>query len=179
VEDGDACSICGSSLRTTRGVEVGNIFRLGTKFSESAGASYLDEDGQHKPVVMGSYGIGVGRLMACIAEEHHDDRGLRWPSAVAPFDAHLCVVGEPVMPEANALYEELQSAGFEVLIDDRLERAGVQFADADLIGIPVRLVLSTRSLQSGGVEAKRRDESESRILSIQEVTEWIRAQLQL
>ena len=176
-EDGDPCSVCGLPLRSERGVEVGNIFRLGTKFSEAAGATYLDEDGQLKPVVMGSYGIGVGRLMACVAEEHHDDRGLCWPVALAPFGVHLCVLGENALPAAEGLYEDLRSAGLEVLFDDRLERPGVQFADADLIGVPIRLIVSARSLQTDTVEAKRRDELESNIIPRGQIVEWTCRQL--
>ena len=155
-EAGDACAVCGAPLRTPCGVEVGNIFKLGTRFSDTAHANFLDDDGVEKPIVMGSYGIGVGRLMACVAEEHHDDRGLCWPASLAPFDVHICVVGDGTMSEADMLYEELRSRGIDVLLDDRGYRAGVQFADADLIGIPLRIVVSPRSLQAGGFEAKRR-----------------------
>jgi prolyl-tRNA synthetase len=176
-EDGDPCSVCGSPLRTTRGVEVGNIFRLGTKFSEAAGASYLDQDGQHKPIVMGSYGIGVGRLMACVAEEHHDADGLRWPVGLAPFGVHLCVLSENALADAEALYDELHSAGVEVLLDDRFERPGVQFADADLIGVPIRLVVSDRSLRAGGVEVKHRGETDPHVLPRQQIVEWACDQL--
>jgi prolyl-tRNA synthetase len=174
-DDGHPCATCGSPLRTTRGVEVGNIFRLGTKFSEAAGANFLDEDGQQRPVVMGSYGIGVGRLMACIVEEHHDDRGIRWPAAVAPFFVHLCALGEASAAPAEALYEELELAGIEVLFDDRFERPGVQFADADLIGIPLRLVISTRAIEAGGIEVKRRDQTDSTVVARTEIIEWLRS----
>jgi len=130
--DGSLCSECGNAMRAVRGVEVGNIFKLGTRYSEALGASFLDADGKRKPVVMGSYGIGLGRLLACIAEEHHDENGLVWPIPVAPYHVHIVVaeVGEM----ADGLYERLVSAGVEVLYDDRRESLGTKFKDADLIG---------------------------------------------
>nr|MDA8291377.1 proline--tRNA ligase [Actinomycetota bacterium] len=128
-KDGDPCSVCGSPVRTTRGIEVGNIFKLGTKYSDAMGASYLGEDGQQHPIVMGSYGIGVGRLLACVAEEHHDERGLCWPASIAPFAVHVCVLGDDVSEDGASLHDELEAAGVEVLLDDRGERPGVQFAD--------------------------------------------------
>jgi len=176
-EDGDPCSVCGFPLRTTRGVEVGNIFKLGTKFSVAAGANFTDDDGTEKPIVMGSYGIGVGRLMACIAEEHHDEKGLCWPTSIAPFDVHLCVLGEGSMSHADALYEELQSNGIDVLMDDRGERAGVQFAEADLIGIPLRIVVSPRSLKLEGLEVKRRCEESVSVIARDQLTQWVRADI--
>jgi prolyl-tRNA synthetase len=152
-EEGDPCPQCGGPLRTERAVEVGNIFRLGTKFSEAAGARYLDENGQGQPIVMGSYGIGIGRLLACLAEEHRDDKGLAWPAAVAPFDVHVVsIAGEGTADAAEAAEAALSETGFAVLYDDRDERAGVKFADADLIGLPWRVTASPRSLAAGGVE---------------------------
>jgi prolyl-tRNA synthetase len=179
VEEGQPCADCGAPLRTARAVEVGNIFKLGTRYSMSMGANYLAEDGSERPIVMGSYGIGVGRLFACIAEEHGDDRGLCWPASVAPFGAHICVLdpeGARAAPEITALLEE---AGTEVLVDDRGERAGVQFADAELIGCPVQLTVSRRSLAAGGVELKvRRDPSRSvDIVSLPDVLAQTRAGL--
>lgn len=165
-EEGFECPRCGSALRTSRGVEVGNIFKLGTDFSIPQGAMYLDEQGKEQPIVMGSYGIGSGRLLACVAEEHHDDKGLIWPITVSPYDVHLIALrgGEA---EADQLYTRLEQAGFEVLFDDRDESPGVKFNDADLIGIPVRLTVSERSLKEGGVEMKLRKQSEKRIVSTQ------------
>jgi prolyl-tRNA synthetase len=179
-EDGDGCSVCGAALRTERGVEVGNIFKLGTKYSEAFGANYLDPDGNSKPIVMGCYGIGVGRLLACVAEEHHDERGLRLPSSVAPYLVHLTVLrggDSPAGAAAERVYASLGSAGIGVLFDDRGERPGVQFADADLIGLPVRLTVSERSLGAGGVELKRRDEDESRIVAEDALLAEVRAEL--
>ncbi len=154
--EGDACPECGAALRAARGVEVGNIFKLGTRYSQVLGCTYLDRDGQAQPIVMGSYGIGSGRLLACIAEAHHDEYGLIWPITVAPFQ--VCLVGLPgAEAESERAYAELTAAGIEVLFDDRPDTAGVKFMDADLIGIPLRLTLGKRSLQAGGAEMKRRD----------------------
>ncbi len=161
-DEGAACPACGSPLREARGVEVGNIFQLGTRYSEALGCTFLDQDGQQKPILMGSYGIGVGRLLACIAEEHHDEHGLIWPVTVAPYQVHLVLLrgkGTPQAEEiAEKLYAELQTAGIEVLYDDRDESPGVKFNDADLIGLPVRVTVSERALAQGGVEMKLRRE---------------------
>jgi len=160
-DDGDGCSVCGSPLRTERGVEVGNIFKLGTRFADAFEATYLDPDGNSKPIVMGSYGIGVGRLLACIAEEHHDERGLRLPVAIAPYPVHLTVLrgSDSAAGEvAERVYGSLEASGIGVLLRRSSERPGVQFADADLIGLPVRLTVSERSLKAGRhrAEAPRR-----------------------
>jgi prolyl-tRNA synthetase len=179
-DDGDGCAMCGEPLRTERGIEVGNIFKLGTRFADAFGATYLDPDGNAKPIVMGSYGIGVGRLLACIAEEHHDERGLRLPVAIAPYPVHLTVLrgsDSPAGEVAERVYEALGAAGIGVLFDDRGERPGVQFADADLIGLPVRLTVSERSLKSGGIELKRRDLDESRVVGERDLVTEIRAEL--
>jgi prolyl-tRNA synthetase len=181
-DDGDGCPVCGAALRTERGVEVGNIFKLGTKYAEAFGASYLDPDGNSKPIVMGSYGIGVGRLLACIAEEHHDERGLCLPESIAPYPVHLTVLrggDSPAQKAAERVYATLDTAGIGVLFDDRGERPGVQFADADLIGLPVRLTVSERSLAAGGIELKRRDRDESRIVAEDSLVAEVRAELGL
>jgi len=177
-QEGDDCPQCGTPLRSVRGIEVGNIFKLGTHFSEPMGCTYTDQEGLEKPVVMGSYGIGVGRLLACIAEEHHDDSGLVWPLSVAPFQVHLIVLAgkaasesgsnssNPTLELAEKLYQALQVAQIEVLFDDRSESPGVKFNDADLIGLPIRLTVSERALKLGGVEFKRRDLPEKHILPL-------------
>ena len=171
--DGDACVQCGSLLRTVRGVEVGNIFQLGTRYSDSMGCTFLDKDGLEKPVIMGSYGIGSGRLLACIAEEHHDEQGLVWPVSVAPYQVYLVsLVGKgssATMQTADQLYADLQASGIEVLYDDRDETPGVKFNDADLIGLPLRLTVSERALKQGGVEVKRRDRAEKTVIPLSEV----------
>ncbi|MBA3389262.1 MAG: proline--tRNA ligase [Rubrobacteraceae bacterium] len=167
-EEGYACPVCGSPMRASRGVEIGNIFKLGTRYTEAMGATFLGADGESKPVVMGSYGIGVGRLLACIAEEHRDEDGLVWPVSVAPYHAHLVSV-EQLEEQANELYEELRAAGIEVLYDDRSDSLGTKFKDADLIGVPVRLTLTNRSLENGGVETKLRRDEESEIVPVEQV----------
>ena len=174
-EEGVPCPDCGSPMRAERGVEVGNTFKLGTRYSEALGATFLDRDGEHRPVVMGCYGIGVGRLLACIAEEHHDEDGLIWPISVAPYQVYL-IAGE-VGEMADGLYESLVSAGIEVLYDDRRESLGARFKDADLIGIPLRLTLTPRSLQGGGVEIKGRSEAESYIVSTEEAAPVVRGEI--
>jgi prolyl-tRNA synthetase len=163
--DGHACPNCGAPVYTARGVEVGNIFKLGTKYSMAMGATYLDENGEEKPIVMGSYGIGSGRLMAVIIEMLHDDAGIQWPITVAPYQVILISLANEKTPEvaaaAEKLYAELLTAGVEVLYDDRDERAGVKFNDADLLGIPIRLTLGAKGLKNGVIEGKLRRNGEA------------------
>jgi prolyl-tRNA synthetase len=173
-ERGSACPECGAPMRAERGVEVGNIFKLGTRYAEAFGAYFLDRDGRRRPVVMGSYGIGVGRLLACIAEEHRDEDGLVWPVSVAPYHVHLVAPGDEA---ALGLYDELRSAGVEVLYDDRQESLGMKFKDADLSGALIRLTLTPRSLNNGGVEVKLRREGKSRIVSVDEAVEAVRKEI--
>jgi prolyl-tRNA synthetase len=173
-EAGFACSQCGSPLRETRGVEVGNIFKLGTKYTEALGANFLDKNGKSHPVIMGSYGIGSGRLLACIAEEHHDEQGLIWPITAAPYHVHLVGL-KGVESEADKIYEDLNNAGFEVLYDDRKETPGVKFNDADLIGIPIRVTVGARSLENGLVELKIRREDERKQIPLESLIEDIKA----
>jgi prolyl-tRNA synthetase len=162
-------------------VEVGNIFKLGTHFSESMGCTYLDADGQTHPVVMGSYGIGVGRLMACIAEEHHDEYGLVWPISVAPYPVHLVVLAgkgsNETLETAEKLYADLQFEGIDTLYDDRAESPGVKFNDADLIGLPIRLTVSERALKAGGVELKRRDLAEREVIPFDQVLPRLKVEI--
>lgn len=167
-QEGDDCPRCGTPMDVTRGVEVGNIFKLMTRFSEAMGASYVDEDGESKPIIMGSYGIGVGRLMACIAEEHNDEYGLIWPMTVAPYDVHLVAL-RGAEEEADDLYSRLRAAGLDLLYDDRDESPGVKFNDADLIGVPIRLTVGSRSLDQGGAELKLRQEKERELVPLDEV----------
>ena len=161
-----------------RAVEVGNIFTLSTRFSDALGLKYKTEDGEEKSVFMGSYGIGPGRLMGTIVEALSDDKGIIWPESVAPFKVHLLALGkdEKTNTEAGKLYEELNNKGVEVLYDDRADiSAGEKFADADLIGIPYRIVVSKRSLEDGGYEVKKRTEEKGRIVSFNELMSLLEA----
>ncbi len=179
--EGDACPECGKPLRTVRGVEVGNIFKLGTRYSEALGAYFLDADGEKKPVIMGSYGIGSGRLMACIAEEHHDEYGLVWPVTVAPYQVHLVVLvgrgSTDTRDTAEKLYTLLLQENIEVLYDDREESPGVKFNDADLIGIPIRLTVSERALKQGGIEFKQRSGTERSIVPHEEIILFVKNEI--
>lgn len=155
-----------------RAVEVGNIFSLGTKFSEPFDLKYKDENGEEKLVVMGSYGIGLGRLMGTVVEVLSDDKGIVWPESIAPYIVHVLVLGddEIVIKEANNVYESLSKAGVEVLFDDRTSISpGEKFSDADLLGIPNRVVVSTRSIKEGGIELKKRTEEKGKIVSVDEL----------
>ena len=174
--EGAPCPRCGEPLHLERGVEVGNTFKLGTRYSTALGARYLDEAGQLRDIVMGSYGIGVGRLIACVAEAHHDERGLIWPAALAPFDVYL--VGLDPMDEAvhaatETLYEELRAQRVAVLYDDRDERAGVKFNDADLLGMPLRVTVSRRTLRANAAELKGRAHSEGQQVPLAEAVAQI------
>ncbi|MCU0485357.1 MAG: proline--tRNA ligase [Anaerolineales bacterium] len=181
-QDGDACPRCGAPLRAVRGVEVGNIFKLGTRYSTALGCTFVDKDRQEKPVIMGSYGIGTGRLLACIAEAHHDEAGLVWPVSVAPFQVHLVLLaGKGDKPEiialADRIYQELWSMGIEVLYDDRSESPGVKFNDADLLGMPIRLTLGERGFQQNAVEYKRRDQPEKSMVPLTELYTHLQREL--
>jgi prolyl-tRNA synthetase len=161
-------------------VEVGNIFKLGTRYSAALGATFLDAEGAPRPIVMGSYGIGVGRLLACIAEEHHDDRGLAWPASVAPFSVSLVSLGAPdsaADAAAREAYQVLQKEGISILFDDRAESPGVKFADADLIGAPLRVTASAKSLAAGGLEVKRRSAENKTIIPHQGLASHVSKEL--
>ncbi len=175
---GDGCPQCGEPMRMSRGVEVGNIFQLGTRYSDALGCTFLDEQGESHPIIMGSYGIGVGRLLGCIAEEHHDERGLCLPPAVAPYPIHLVLLsGKTGVADAAAseLADALTAAGLEPLFDDRNEYAGVKFADADLIGLPLRINISERSLKQGSVEFKPRAGGEVFLVPLENAVDAARA----
>ncbi len=169
---GDLCPVCGKPLDHTRGIEVGNIFQLGTKYSASMGMTYTDADGSRKTPIMGCYGIGVGRLLACIIEECCDNYGPIWPISVAPWQVHICAMGggkdAVVKDAANDVYARL-SKEFEVLYDDRDLTAGVTFADADLLGVPIRVVVGKRGLANGEVELRTRDGSINRMVPLAEL----------
>ncbi len=171
-EAGDACPTCAAELRAVRGVEVANIFKLGTHYSKAMDANFMDRNGRSQPIIMGSYGIGVTRLLASLAEHYHDQRGLCWPVAIAPYQVHLVGLkgGEET---AVSLYHQLRNAGIEVLLDDRDERPGVKFNDADLIGLPLRITVGQRSLQKGGVEIFYRQTDETQLAAIEMVIESV------
>ena len=166
---GDSCPKCGNKFTYARSIEVGHVFKLGTFISERFGASFLDINGKSRPIIMGSYGIGLGRLLAAIIEQSHDDKGIIWPLSVAPYQVYLCPLHldkSAVLPTAGKIYQELQKESIEVLFDDRDDSPGVKFNDADLLGIPLRLTLSPRTLQSQSVEAKWRTEKEAQLLPL-------------
>jgi len=156
---GDPCLRCGGSLEVARGIEVGNIFKLGTKYSLPMDCSFLGEDGVKRPMIMGCYGLGIGRTVAAVVEQNHDDSGIVWPAPLSPFDVHLIAmnVGDAEnRAEAERVYGELREKGVDVLYDDRDERAGVKFKDADLLGFPLRVTVGGRSLKDGKIEISRR-----------------------
>ncbi|MDE2059314.1 MAG: proline--tRNA ligase [candidate division NC10 bacterium] len=180
VSNGDQCPHCEGSLRIERVIEVGNIFRLGTKYSVSMKAVYLNEAGEECPIVMGSYGIGLARIAAAAVEQCHDDLGIVWPPALAPFQLHLLPVNmrDQKMAElAEALYIQLQRAGIEALYDDRDERAGVKFKDADLLGLPLRMTVGTRAIKEGTVDLKVRKTGEESQIPISEAVSRAQALL--
>jgi prolyl-tRNA synthetase len=175
-QDGDKCVGSDAILQLHRGIEVGHCFKLGKRYSEPMNITYLDQNSKAHVPVTGSYGIGVGRLMATIVEQHHDEYGIIWPDSVAPFDLHLVSLGKPgdeVGQQAETLYEELLDAGIEVLFDDRRESPGVKFADADLIGIPWRVTVSGRGLKENCVEVKRRSEPEKKMIPLDNFMDFV------
>jgi prolyl-tRNA synthetase len=169
--EGYLCAQCGAPLRLRRGIEMGQIFKLGTVYSEKLGATFLDGDGQLKPVVMGCYGIGTERLLAAVVEANHDERGIIWPAELAPYQVHLVALGidrPDVSEAAERLYADLQAAGIPALYDDREESPGVKFNDADLLGMPLRLTISARTLAQDSVELKRRTEADTKLAPLKE-----------
>jgi prolyl-tRNA synthetase len=178
VQAGDPCPACGRPLILRNGIEVGNIFKLGTRYTEALDARYLGEDGERHPIVMGSYGIGLGRSVACIVEAHHDDKGIAWPDAVAPYAAHLVTIGagrDPAVTEtAERFHSVAAECGREILYDDRDESPGVKLTDAELLGMPWILTVSPRSLAAGGVEVTRRATGERTTRPLAEVEAFLR-----
>jgi prolyl-tRNA synthetase len=180
--EGDACVTCGAPVKLRKGIEVGNIFKLGTDFTDAFGSMYLGEDGERHPIVMGSYGIGLGRNVACVVEAHHDEKGIAWPEEVAPYAAHLVAIGAAketrVTEVAERLHAIAENAGYwrQILYDDRDESPGVKFTDAELLGMPWILTVSPRSLAAGGVEVTNRATGERSTRSIEEVEALIRGE---
>jgi prolyl-tRNA synthetase len=182
--EGDGCPECGTSMQAVRGVEVGNIFKLGTRYSDALGCTFLDREGKAQSVIMGSYGIGVGRLLACAAEEHHDEKGLMLPITIAPFQVHLVLLrsknNEGKLEQfADQLYLDMQKQRIEVLYDDRDDSPGVKFNDADLIGLPIRLTVSEKAHAQGGVECKLRREADRRVVESTETVAWVKSQIRM
>jgi prolyl-tRNA synthetase len=173
VQENDICPVCGGSLHLENGIEVGNIFQLGTKYTKSMDMTILDRDGNTQHPIMGCYGIGIGRALASVAEESNDEFGLIWPMSIAPWQVYLCGLrldDKDVRSKADALYQQMKDAGIEVIYDDRDVSAGVKFSDCDLMGIPLRVVISPRSLANNEVEIQARDRSQKKSIDIREVT---------
>jgi prolyl-tRNA synthetase len=174
VKPGDGCPKCGQPLSGARGIEVSQVFKLGDKYSKAMGATFMDENGKEKPFLMGCYGVGVSRTLAAVVEQHNDENGIAWPMSIAP--AHVCIVpltvkDDMVQPAAEKLAVDLAELGLEVVIDDRKERAGVKFAEADLMGWPLQVIVGKRGLAEGKVEIKRRATGERRDISLDTLTE--------
>lgn len=181
-KDGDACPQCGATLGTTKGVEAGNIFDLGSKFADAFKVEFTDEDGSRRTVVMGCYGIGVTRLVGTIVEASHDDHGIIWPKSVAPMAAQLVTltskdaeVQDRIIEEAEDLYDKLQDAGIEVLWDDRDASPGEKLADADLLGLPLRILMSEKTLKEGSAERKLRGSAETSLVKLEDVLEEVQS----
>jgi prolyl-tRNA synthetase len=165
-QEGDRCPKCGGALRFRTAIEIGHIFKLDTRYSEPMGATFLDEDGREKPLIMGSYGIGLARVMAAVVEQNHDEAGIKWPAAIAPYDVHVVALpgAEEVAERAAQAYD---AAGQDVLLDDRADaRAGEKFADADLIGIPIRITAGKKSLDDGAVDVRDRATGEEKRVNV-------------
>ena len=181
LEEGEQCPHCQVHLKLARGIEVGQIFKLHTKYSDSLHVVYAGEDGQEHPVVMGCYGIGIGRTLAAVVEQCNDADGIIWPMAVAPYQAVIIPVNdrEPELKEAaERIYAELETAGVEVVLDDRQERAGVKFKDADLIGYPVRITVGAKALARGNVEVRLRKDGEMQEIALDSLTDWLKAYIE-
>ena len=175
--EGDACPRCGSELREYRGIEVGHVFFLGTKYSEAMRCNYLDENAAERPMVMGCYGIGVSRIMAAAIEQNHDENGIIWPTPLAPYDVTILPLQmnkDDVVEAAESIYAKLQGAGLDALLDDRKERAGSKFKDAELMGIPVRIAIGGRGLAEGIVELKARTGGDVEKVPLAEVVNRVR-----
>ena len=178
IKENDKCPKClANGLRISNGIEVGNIFKLGNKYTKAMGMTYLDENGKANVPVMGCYGIGVGRLMASVLEARADNNKVNWPASIAPFDVHICPIGygkdEAVTSESDKIYNELINGMLDVLLDDRNKSAGVKFADADLIGAPIRIIIGNKNLENGNVEIKVQGKAEAEIVNKDEVRAYI------
>ena len=172
VKSGEGCPNCGKDLEVFSAIELGHIFKLGTKYSEAMGAKFIDEKGEEHPIIMGSYGIGVERIMACFIEQHHDDKGIVWEKPLAPFDVHLIALNmknELVAKTSEKIYNELQQNGIKALFDDRDAAAGFKFNDADLLGMPIQIVIGEKKLKDSKCEIKIRKTSERFDVEVEEL----------
>ncbi|HDH57597.1 MAG TPA: hypothetical protein ENF16_03200 [Bacteroidetes bacterium] len=177
MKDGEGCPQCKGALRVSNAIELGHIFKLGTKYSSAMGAKVLDADGKEHPIVMGSYGIGIGRILACAIELGCDENGISWPSTLAPYIVVLIGVNlrdEKVAGKAEEIYQTLQSQGIDVLYDDRDVSPGIKFKDADLLGMPYQVLVSPKSLAAGGVEIKSRSTGQRSIVNVDEFLAFLR-----
>jgi prolyl-tRNA synthetase len=175
-QDIDLCPRCGRPLKFARGIEVGHVFKLGIKYSKAMNATYLDKNGKEQYMVMGCYGIGIGRTVAAAIEQNHDENGIIWPMSMSPYHVIITPVNvnnEGIKKISEDLYKTLLEKGIEVILDDRDERAGVKFKDADLIGIPLRITIGQKSLSSGKIEVKLRRSGEVKILAIDRVEDFV------
>jgi prolyl-tRNA synthetase len=178
---GDRCRQCGGTFAAARGIEAGHIFKLDTNFSEKFGTYFIDEKGESRPVVMGCYGLGLSRLMGAVVEKNYDDKGIIWPASIAPYHVYLCPLyreGSKVAEVAEKLYQDFETAGLEVLYDDREESPGVKFNDADLLGMPYRVTVSPRTLQKDSVELKKRSEKDAEIVPLGEIVKKLKITLE-
>jgi prolyl-tRNA synthetase len=174
--EGDRCPNCGGALHFQTAIEVGHIFKFGARYSQPLEATFVDEDGTEKPLIGGSYGVGPGRVMAALVEQHHDDRGIAWPSAVAPYDAHVLALhggSSEVLAEAERAASLLEEGGLAVVLDDRDERPGEKFADADLVGCPVRVTVGRKTLEDGAVDVRRRTDAADQRMAATDVLKWV------
>ena len=180
-QEGHLCAQCRTPMTVSRGIEMGQVFKLGTFYAEKLGATFLDREGKQRPAVMGSYGIGTERLLAAVIEANHDERGIVWPPALAPYDVHLVALQadrSQLRQAAEELYERLQTSGLAVLYDDRDETPGVKFNDADLLGMPLRAIISPRTLEKGALELKRRPQTETTLVLLEQAVEEVNRALQ-
>jgi len=179
IKEGDTCPNCGGTIYFNKGIEIGNTFKLGDKYSKALGLNYLDQNNQLQAVMMGSYGIGPGRCLAALVEQNHDDYGILWPKAIAPYQASIIIINTKVEAQvsiAESLYNELTKKGYEILLDDRDERAGVKFNDMDLIGIPLRITVG-KAIENGEVEYKLRNEKEVSLVKIEDLVSTVESYL--
>jgi prolyl-tRNA synthetase len=175
--EGDTCPECGGALHFQTAIEVGHIFKFGARYSEPLGATFLDEDGKERPLIGGSYGIGPGRVMAAAVEQHHDERGIVWPDSIAPFEVHVLALhggSTEVEGAADRVASDLDDAGLIVLLDDRDERPGEKFADADLVGCPIRVTVGRKTLEDASADVRGRADASDQRIATTDVLKWVR-----